>query len=731
MIRNPIKWNDWKIKNLIIIVLSLQCFLWGLLLLESYGIKIPILRELCGFIYIAFVPGVLILRVSRLHKLSTVETVLYSVGLSLALSMFIGFFISFLYPIIGIDKPLSPIPIMVTLGIVISSLCVLSYKLDENFFETEKIDIKDYLNNKTLFLFLIPFLSIFGSYFINYYNNNLITIFLLIIIGLIILLAGFNKIPTKLYPLTILVLSLSLLFHNSLISNYIGGFDIQREYFVANSILINFKYELIFPPNLVFFTDANSLLSITTLPAMIYHVCGIKLVWIFKVIYPLLFILVPLGLYRLFKDQTNSNVAFFACIYFITSYSFFYNMIQLMREIIGEIFLVAILLLIFNKVIDVNKKSLLMVIFLFSLAVSHYGLAYIFLAIIIGFYVLQYITNWLKGYRNYQITLNYVLLFITFVLAWYIYNSNSSVFISIVTIFDNIINAFMSDFFNPDLIQGYSIIVSKNTYLNTLAKYIYLVSQFLIIVGILGFIFKFSDKFNKIFKFRDIFDEMNIDNGFYFFACVNVFLLISCIILPYFALSLDTVRIIQIAIIVLSPFMVMGFLIIIKMINNFINKNYNFYPYKLISIFLVIFLFFNVGLVQEAFQEPYKPTMAFKSVNDPPIFNEEEIGSAKWITQNANCSYIYGDSNSFVFLNSFVGPKSRQFLFSIDQQSFLPLKSNSCIYLRTNNFIDGRILVPHASKYSRGSERFINTTSLKNILLNKNKVYDDGSVVYL
>jgi len=722
IIKNPLKLNDWEFKKFIRFILIIQFSLWGLITLDFFGINIPILRELIGFVYIVFLPGALVLRILKLHNLSNTETLLYSVSISLTISMFVGVLISLFYPFLGILKPLSFLPIMTTMAIVIGILCSISYKIDKDYSGSEKININEYLTNKYLFLFLIPILSIVGSFFINYYSTNIITALLIILIVFVIILVGFNKIPKKMFPLCIFLISIALLFHNSLISSHIIGFDIQREYYVANVLLTNFKWELIFPPNLSFFTDANSILSITTLPVMFHYVCGIDLIWIFKLFYPLLFSLVPLGLYSFFKKQTNNKIAFFACVYFISSYVFFYNMIKLMRQIVGEIFLVAILLLIFDKIIDKRKRSLLLVLFLFSLTVSHYGLVYIFLAIIVGVYILQYILNKLKNYKNDQITLTYVLLFITFVLAWYIYNSHSSVFISIVGIFDNVASNIATDFLNPVSAQGLGIIVSKQTLMNTITKNLYLITHIFIIIGITGYLFNFGKIFNKI----------QLEKEYFLFACCNLFILLCSIALPNFSKSLDTTRIIHISLIFIAPFAIIGFLIILEKVSLLLNliKKFTFKPYKIISIFFVIFLLLNVGIVHEIFKEPYKPTMVYKTVNDPPIFNEIELTSAKWAFKYTNNSHVYGDTNSFVLLNGFIGPNSKQLYFSLDTMSFLKMKNNSYIYLRTKN-LEGILLVPQYMEGFVGKEDYLNKNYLNSILVNKNKIYDDGSNIFL
>ena len=61
---------------------------------------------------------------------------------------------------------------------------------------------------------------------------------------------------------------------------------------------------------------------------------------IFKVIYPILFSFVVLGLYSVFKKQTTNKIAFMSCFLFISVFMFFLEMPYLARQEIGELFVV-------------------------------------------------------------------------------------------------------------------------------------------------------------------------------------------------------------------------------------------------------------------------------------------------------------------------------------------------------------------------------------------------------
>ncbi len=68
MVPNPLLMNDWPRKRTLITVFALQLLVWALIGLDAAGVQIPLLRGLVAFLYLLFVPGMLILRTLRLHN---------------------------------------------------------------------------------------------------------------------------------------------------------------------------------------------------------------------------------------------------------------------------------------------------------------------------------------------------------------------------------------------------------------------------------------------------------------------------------------------------------------------------------------------------------------------------------------------------------------------------------------------------------------------------------------
>ena len=68
--------------------------------------------------------------------------------------------------------------------------------------------------------------------------------------------------------------------------------------------------------NLTIYSDINAMLSIVILAPTLSLIGNLNITWVFKIIYPFLFSLVPVGLYHIFNDQIkNEKISFLACFF--------------------------------------------------------------------------------------------------------------------------------------------------------------------------------------------------------------------------------------------------------------------------------------------------------------------------------------------------------------------------------------------------------------------------------
>ena len=481
---------------------------------------------------------------------------------------------------------------------------------------------------------------------VNVYDNNVLLLVLIIIISVIAILAVFDIIPEYLYPLTIFIIAISLLYHNSLISIYLNGWDIHMEYYLSNLVVTNSYWN----PNIP--TQYNAMLSLVMIAPIMSIITGMEVTMVLKIIYPFIFALVPLGLYKVFQSQTNEKVAFLSCFFFVSLFTYYIEMTALARQEIAEFFLVLILTIMISR-IDRFKKSILFASFAFSIIVSHYGLSLIFMVYIITAWLILFIIDKplfkkLDPFPKYKlsslqlINLNFAFLFIAYSFTWYMYISDAYTFTIFVKICKNFLGSLFINFLNLEFGQGLDIIKSEMlSPIHIIGKYTHILSQLFILVGFTGLILKIN--------------RMNFKKDFFPLVLISLIILFLSIAIPNFANALNTSRIYQISLIFLAPFSIIGGIIVLKnilefklsKINDFRTNSWNTINnsfkiswddektsryLKIMSLFLVVFLLFNSGFIYEITND--YPTSYSLSQNN--LRNSENVQDRGQLYVNLN-----------------------------------------------------------------------------------------------
>ncbi len=663
--------NKLELKKFLGLVLLIQIIILGLVGMDLLGFPIPILREFFGFIYLLIIPGLLLLRIFNINETSIPEHLLYSVGLSLSTLMFLGLLLNQLF---SHFHPLDSTFLLLTLTILVLGLSLICYLKERNSLNTYqkpyKMNIEIFKNPISLILILLPFISILSTYLMNYYNQNLLSLFLICLICLIVIYITLkSSIPNYIYYLAIFSISISLLYNTTLITNYIWGGDIQYEYYLSNLVLKNSFWDQSTPIGI------NGMLSIVMLAPIFSKVMNLNLIWVFKLVYPTVFSLLPVALFSIYKKQFGNKTAFLSTFFFMSFVVFYVEMMQLARQQIAELFLVLLILLMLNSELNNVKRSLLFVIFGLSIIISHYGLSYLFV-IFLGLVTLisifvnrnnfnKYFSNLTKNeLTNFSVT--FIILFIVSALTWYLYVSSASNFNALLQVSNNVIIN-LTDLFNPVTSQGSDLILTQSTsLLHKSSKYIQLIAQILITIGILVTIF--TSKKN------------NINSNYLKFSMAAFFILVLSIVLPFFASALNVTRIYHIALIFLAPFLIVG----VKQIFNFIIthfkrlSDYRIFknPFIILSLFVVIFFLFNNGFIYQVTQD--QPTsFSFNKNIDTPEFQQEDVLGADWILYHQYNKTIYADDGRYQIFGGLGLP--------FNFKDILDVSPNSLIYLGTYN----------------------------------------------
>jgi uncharacterized membrane protein len=720
---NPFQMNDWEIGKFLKAVLAIQLAMWGVVGLDVMGLKIPILREFVGFFYLTFIPGIVILRVLKLHKLGNIETLLYTVGLSIATLMFTGLFMNAVYPFFGIFRPFSFTPLIITISVVVLVLCIISHIRDKEFSYPNFIDIGEILSPPALFLCLIPFLAVFGTYLVNFHHSNILLMLLILLIAAVVGVIGFNRvIPKRLYPLAIFVIAISLLYHRSLLSMYLIGTDIQVEYFCQKIIALNGYWS----PMTLLYPSTNAMLSVTILPTIYSSLLNVDGLWLFKVFYPFIFSFVPLGLYQAYRRQTDERVAFLSVFFFVSFFVFYGVMIWLTKQQLAEFLFVLLILLMTTEKMDLTKRRALFIVFGASMVVSHYGTSYIFTFTLILALAILYFTK----SESKILTQGSFLIFITMALSWYMYIGSGAILECIVHIGDHIYSTIFTEFLNPEAAEGLNYLLVKPTSpLHYIDKDLHFLTQFFIIIGLIRVILKHK--------------EMKFCPEYLAFSVVSICICIMSIVLPYFSRSMSTTRLYHTTLIVLAPFCVIGgetvFRLIIEKFKT-ISQRHILDTKVFVSIVLILFMLFNTGFIYQVSKDgPNSPSLSQEWLKKGDaeakagFYNnyvrELDVVGARWLSKNRNCeSRIYmgkANQNRPPFSYSM---KDLSLICTLPQD-YSRVRDGSYIYLGSLNVVDGVMVYGYEEMRSRLILH--NTSDIYPFITSKYKIYSNGgSEVY-
>ncbi len=788
MLRNPLAMNDWNIETTLTVVVALQVSVWALIGLDTVGISLPLLRGLLVVPYLLFVPGMLVLRTLRLHHLGDVRTLLFAVGLSVTTLMLTGLGMATLYPRLGIEQPLSIGPVVATTGIVITLLAVFSYRRDKAVASDNALPWKQLFRPSVLSLCLLPFLSILGSYAMNVYHSNVVLLSLIAAVMLAaVWMSTSGSFLTKLYPFAVFVFALSLLYHASLISSYVWGWDVQQELFSANLVSTTGVWDATAAG------QTNSVLSIALLAPIVSAMSGISNVWAFKIIYPLVFALVPLGLFVVFQKQTSSRIALLATFFVTFLFTYFSELPALGRQEIAELYVVLLLIVLVDKRIGASTTKapvyIVGALFAASLIVSHYALAIIALVYLVVAWLLVFLIDnpairrlrasppgGNPGVRTYSLnrvlTLPLILSFAALMMLWYTTLGAAALSEGISPTLV-VINRVLFSSMSPLLVIGLGgalyisalaivyIIAARARRARRTSAWWFSVLPFVVSAPLLATTHYLTLSINELLRFSTLSPLHEIarylyllglglitvglialvrrscrwafDKEYLAMALASFVVLVTSTVVPTLAMIINTTRLYQVSTLLLAPFFVTGAIALSRAFHYQRGtrqvEEEGRCVFKLLSLLVVATLLFSTGVVYEVTRQD--PTSFFLTDGiDAARFNEREVTAAQWLagakpsfTDTQNASPVYADVYRGLLWTSVDSNHSLQPL------PYMAYKTahNGYIYLGSFNLVTGTKAQTNARSFLNGTLVF--HTSTAGVATNRHRIFDDGGAV--
>jgi uncharacterized membrane protein len=713
-------------------------FIISILLLTDLTIllNIPFLRQILGFLFLIILPGLLILQILKLDKIGSTEKIILTVGLSTSFLMFFGLMINNLSLSLGYKTPLSTISLLISFNIAFIALAVLGYKINKNL--DFSFLIFDLSTSEKAFLtvpILFPALSIFGMHVMNTTGNNIILLFLLLLIpAYVVFVCFFNqKFTKRLYPVAIFLISLSLLLLLSLRSNHIIGTDAHVEYYFFQTTMNNLHWSIAGHSSL------DACLTILLLPAIYQSILNVSSEFLFKILYSLIYSISPLVIYVISKKYVDEVYGFLAACFFMFQSNFLFTEWNA-RTNTAILFFALAMMILFSDKIDPLKKRILFIVFMASCIVSHYSTTYIFFFIMLGTFIgIEMLPK--KYTFKKVVSLTIVILFFSLIFLWYSLVTETAFNAGVGFIENTLSN--LNKFFIEEL-RTESVpamfgegIVQKG--IPHKIEFVFTWLTFALIgIGIVTLLVKRKEMLSAELGFKKpkfLKDKFEVTYFMIALACAG--LLVTMVALPFVSVGYSMGRLYAVAITILSVFFVIGGIILSKNLSlNLLRKvlsktlrgkkglskkqkekrnTSQVRAYLIILLVLIPYFFCVTGVMYNIFGVPRAITLNSEGEQyDMMYVHDQESYGAKWLEGHTEEGKIrvYGDRLGRLIMVSQATIRFGTNAIPIDK----PRMVEGYVFLRYDNVINDRL-------YIRG---YHNITEFKIMFVGKSMIYNNG-----
>ena len=628
-------------------------------------LDIPILRQVLAFLFLTFVPGFLILSILKLNKLGLTEKIVLSVGLSVAFSMLFGLALNGSLLAIGYTQPLSTASLLISFSTATIIMAVIAYIRNKGI-TLSLSNLKLTTKEKALLIVpaLFPLLSIAGTHIMNLTDNNIILMVLLFLIPAYVIFISFSnrKVSEKVYPIAILLISISLLLMFPLRSNHIVMAESAgREFYYFLITLDNLHWRM-FEPFIL-----NSCLSVTLLPAIYQSFLEVNLENLenlFKLLYCFLFSISPLVIYILAKKYIGSFYAFLASFFFMSQSVFLWTAGEARVNMAILFCALAVMALFHDKISDVNKK-ILFIIFVFCAIVSHYAAGYIFFFILLAAWIIMQVLPRLMSrskkqptasesqpgegslphttvvskkptyYLRKNITALTVALVFSMIFLWYsqvtrfAFTAGVGFIKSTILSLEELFTWESRHFTAPGLFgqtMPQAVITHRIEFIITWATFA------LIAIGVISMVFRHKE---MVFipgqeHLKSEFLKTKIEVEYLAMAIVGSLLLVAMVALPFISTAYEYHRLYLLVLTILSPCLVIGGISLAKYIK---------LPASLVILVVLVPWFICVtGLLDQTAGIPRTITLnsVETSLNSGALISEQESCASKWLGEYAD-----------------------------------------------------------------------------------------------
>jgi uncharacterized membrane protein len=541
------------------------------------------------------------------------------------------------------------------------------------------------------------------------------------------------------------VTSLTLLLSSTSVSSYLPPGDINQEVNLLLKTLSTGRWDA--ASNELY----NISISISILPSLLSIVAALDAIQVLKFIYPVLFVTVPVMLYKVYRAFLSPKWAFLSVFLFMSYETFYWELTHLGRQEIGEILLVLLLWHFLSGKKLVSSRigvGISIMLLTAGLITAHYSLVYIYFVAVAVSYLASKISPRTDGVS--ALSMQLLVLSATLALSWYSFIASESALSTLNRFLSTVINGLVRDFFDPTsrplvILQAAGLASVVPGLLHDLNRGTQYLVVFLLAVGFAVLIRKRS----KSVAERRMIPLMTVA-----FCLLGV-----AVAFPFFAGGLNLTRIYHIALLFVSPCFMYGAekaQSVLRALHGYLcHRGFGLrlrsIRWLFPAIILVSYFLFNSGWVWAVSMDT--PTSAIfdgqrmLSSSNAQLKNDsivdyfvkfsvgQDVDAARWVGHYfPNNQTVCTDTTSRIHpLNSYAWQRISMFVdthggihFSNNMQFYYCDLKTSYVFFSVMNTIYG------IATKTDPAHRYYSVSDFRNaVLVTKNRIYSNGgSEVY-
>jgi len=660
--------------------------------------------------FFLFVPGYLFLGILKISSTNS-RRLIYSLGLSIVFLIVVGLFLNYILHSSGIHPPLNSIYFNLSYLLIVGIFLFFAFIRNKDHSTTFPFD----LNLKSADIFLLTLSStillftIYSSLYMRSQNVNTFVAlsYIFVFVFSVIILALFKKLNSKLIPIYVLVISISLTIPSILRYNFIAGVDVFRSYQLYEFVNQAGYWEV--------FTDQTNLMASTSInffPVVIQRLTGFSGMTTFTILIPLIFSMSTLSVYEISKKLLDSSsMALIGALFYCSG--LYFTGIGSPRTSLAVFLLSIVIVTFLDEKTNYLQLTFLFVFFSIGVILTHYSTAYIFLFILLIFLFFK-LSNKFLGLPEHnflsKFKISHFLSYLIILYLWFNYIIGETFESGVVFVYRL--------FTRPERGEAVQAAVEAGTSIEhpILSVFSYIVNWSAMIIIAIGTILLFKDVIFKKSKIKE--------NNQFILSVAGGVILFFFFVLPYVSIGYGLSRAYILSAILIAPTFVLGCFLLLR-------KNYKFS--QILAICLVGMFFLNHSGVSRMMVNEH-PGMVMQVEGDRYLemyISEGESKSALWLYENKG-------TNTSIHTTGLPGDRRLEISFNQDTEEFKYIRHNTNTL--PHNFsetTEGYIYlyganVENQKRFERlhnqtESGYYIDFESYEDWVLKSNKIYSNGN----